>query len=362
MKTNYVILAALGALALTAVSCINKDWDLNKTDTTTSVPIEQEPVVVPSNDILGYTAENNIVNSDAQGNLHITVEAEGSASVTAALKQGQPTSIPGELEMTADEELPDFCSSESGAVFSNASIILDLNNPSPDPVVFNGTVYAADKNSPLPALTVPAKSNGYKVALVITKGTLTYEDGVKIDEEIQVSGDVADIINHISKETGIVIKNLTVEPVGSKGIAPAAAEYEFSVGATFHAPMWFPAGTVLKYDIDFSGQLLDVSEYNVTVNDYKIEAVVTNTIPFDIDGTGTSTNGVTAKLDQPIKAGDVNQPNKTTVLISIHSTASVMNLEGAVLHITMSTDKDVKINKDQKLDIDMQNIKFSEKK
>lgn len=364
MKANYVIIAALGAFALTAVSCINGNWGGKDTqiDNSVTVEIEQEPVVVPSDDIMAF-GKSQIINSDKEGNLHLEVEAKGSASITTVLNEGEATEIPGQLEMAPEEEdLPDFCSSESGAIFSDARVILSLKNPSPTPVLFNGKISAGSKVADLPALLVPPATEEYKIALTLRKNpTLELEDKFKADEEFIVSDNVADVINHISADDGIVIKNLTVEPA-TKAIAPASEGYEFSVGATLHVPLFFPAGTVLKYDIDFTGELIDVSKYNVTVNDYQIEADVTNTIPFEISGTGTSTNGVYAELDTPIKAGDVNAPANTKVYIHIKSTATVVNLEGAVLHLVLKTDKDVRLKKNQKLDIDMKSIKFSEKK
>jgi len=359
MKTKYVLFAALGAFALTAVSCINEEWG-GKVDDSADIPIEQEPVVVPSNDLLDFTP-NEVVKLDKEGNLSVYVESEGKASVTAALTPGKDTEIPGELAMTANEDLPDFCSSESGAVLSNASVILELSNPSPTLVSFGGEIFAENKSAKFPKLMVPAQSNNYKIALALNPAALS--DVADVNEVIKVDDNVADVINHISKDKGITIKNLTVTPAETRAIAPAAEDkYEFSVGAIYYSPLWFPAGTELKFDIDFTGELIDVSEYNVTVNDYQLEADVTNTIPFSIDGTGTSTNGVTATLNTPIKAGDTNQPVTTKVLIHIKSTADVMNLEGAVLHLILKTDKDVKVNKNQKLDIDMKSIKFSQKK
>ena len=147
MKANYVIIAALGAFALTAVSCINGNWGGKDTqiDNSVTVEIEQEPVVVPSDDIMDY-GKSQIINSDKEGNLHLEVEAKGSASITTVLNEGEATEIPGQLEMAPEEEdLPDFCSSESGAVFSDARVILSLKNPSPTPVLFNGKISAGSK-------------------------------------------------------------------------------------------------------------------------------------------------------------------------------------------------------------------------
>lgn len=361
MKTNYVIFAALGVLALTAVSCINKEWGGKEVDAGGDIPIEQEPVVVPSNDILDFKP-NEILNVDKEGNLSLHVEAKGQATVKTALTPGVPAEIPGELEMIPEEEdLPDFCAAESGARLSSACVILELSNPSPNPVTFKGELHALDNSCAFPPLVAPANKKDYKVALALNRDAL--EDRVDLDEIITVGDDVAEVINHISSDNGLVVKNLSVEREGTRAIATADEEvYEFSVGAIYHAPLWFPAGTELKFDIDFTGQLIDVSEYNVTVNDYQLEADVTNTIPFNINGTGTSTNGVTAALNTPILAGDTNQPVTTKVLIHIKSTSDVMNLEGAVLHLVLTTDKNVKVNKNQKLDIDMKSIKFSQKK
>jgi hypothetical protein len=364
MKANYVIIAALGAFALTAVSCINGNWGGKDTqiDNSVTVEIEQEPVVVPSNDILDY-GKSQLVTPDKEGNLQLSIEAKGSASITTYLNEGEATEIPGQLEMTASkEELPEFCSSESGAVFSDARVVITLKNPSPAPVLFHGKIGTGDKKADLPDLLVPAATEEYKIALTVRKDhDIPIDEEFKANEEIVITDNVAEVINHISTKEGIVIKDLTVEPA-TKAIAPASEGYEFSVGATLHVPLFFPAGTVLKYDIDFTGELIDVSKYNVTVNDYQIEADVTNTIPFEISGTGTSTNGVYAELDTPIKAGDVNAPANTKVYIHIKSTATVVNLEGAVLHLVLKTDKDVRLKKNQKLDIDMKSIKFSEKK
>ena len=362
MKTNYVLFAALGALALTATSCINHDYDTDKTEVAVEVEVDEEPVVVPSNDLLDIKA-NDVVKSDDQGNLQIAIASSNTASVTTSLSEGIPTSIPGELQMTAaQDDIPDFCSSESGAILPYACILVELNNTSPEKVVFNGDIKAGGKLGKLPDLVVPAETTGYKIGLISTKEAKEYLNEPNVSEYIVVEDNVAEVINHISKDEGLVIKDMTVKPMQTRAVAPAAAEYEFSIGAKFCAPLCFPAGSELKFDIDFSGEILDVSEYNVTVNDYQIVADVTNTIPFDIDGTGTSTNGVTASLDKPIKAGEINKPTNTKVLIHIKSTANVTKLEGAVLHLVLKTDKNVRINKNQKLDIDMQSIKFSQKK
>ncbi|MBR4809496.1 MAG: hypothetical protein IK031_04380 [Bacteroidales bacterium] len=362
MKANYVILAALGVFAMTAVSCkIDNSYDLSKTEAAVEVPIEQEPVEVPSDDLMDFNS-SEAVEEDSEGNLQITVMAEGSATITANLKEGVAIEIPGELEMTTSkEDIPDFCAAESGAVFSDARLILDFSNPSPTPVVFKGKVSSGNKKAQMPDLVVPANKTSYKIALETRHNeNLRYEEEYTANDYIVINESVAEVINRISAEDPIVVSDLTVELMNTRAAAPAEEEeYEFSVGALLHVPLWFPAGTVIKYDIDYSGELIDVSKYNVTVNDYQIVADVTNTIPFEISGYGTSTNGVRADLDTPVKPGDIDNPVKTHVLIHIKSSAEVLNLEGAVLHVTMKTDKDVRINKNQKLDIDMKSIKFS---
>lgn len=356
MKRIYVLFAALGLTAACAVSCnFTDDYNIDEIEPYADVEINQEPINVPSEDFLS-TGDTDTVMPDEQGNLSFSVSAEQAINTKVLLTSGKPFNVPGEVSINNTADVPEFCKNQEEAEFETARIELTLANSASEPILVNASLVIDGTEGEMPEITLPANATDYKVELVANEDSKSSPDAVWY----KIEGPLASKLSSFS-DKGITIKDITVELFETKAFRAEEEESVFSLAASFVAPLVFKAGSVIKFDVDYSDKLLDVSEYNITVNQYEIYASVTNSFEFEIDVTGSSTNGVSASLASPIKPGSVKNPVTTDVKVNVVSTSEVLNLEGAKLHFVLTAKQRAVIQKDQKLDIDMKSIRFRQK-
>lgn len=355
MKRFFIYLACVGTIVALAVACKGKD---NPNDPQEQ---EQEEIVVPvnidkvaSSEVASMAVldipDNGTVVSDSKGNLEIHVPAEGEAKIYAEIPK-EPLKLEGSLKLKSNGEVPEICKYESGAVFSNATIRLSFDNPSPKPIAFNGIIEVGGVSVAMPEVVVPPAQKGYKVDLV--KDPQAGTNNLKIPTEI------IDKINKLD-ENGIEIVNITAELADpTRSIAPAAEEkYEFSAGALFMAPLVFPKGTELKMKLVLDNLGIDPKKYVGQSKKYELKVTVTNSLPFQIDGFGETPTGVKATISKPIAPGSIENPVETEVTVTFVCTGSTNTFNDATINITYKALEDATLNKNQKIEVSYDGITY----
>lgn len=360
MKRILLLLACAGTLSLLAYSCTEDPDNPNN-------EVEQEEIVIPveikdvASSEVGSLAvldieENGTVNSDAQGDLELSIPAEGDVSVKAKLAD-TPVAVPGELLLKSNDDVPAVCQSESGAQFASAKIVLTLENPADEPVIYTGVIEAGGITVDMPEILVPADTKAHKVILMDKPGDTP--------NGIQLPAPIIDKVNRLGQDA-IKIKDVYVsKATRTRGDDEVSGTYSFSVAAIYVAPLVFPKGTIIDFDIvlDDLGSV-NPSEYVGNSKEYELKCTVINSLPFQISGTGETPTGVKAELvdkngkNIKIAPGDTNKPVSTDVIVHFVCTGGLNAFESATIHLKLEALETATLNKNQKIEVSYNGITY----
>ena len=342
MKKILGVLLVTAAAAL-MVSCVNSNY--NKPATAGTTIAVEEHSDVPTLDFLGVSESN--IETNKNGDLILSAIPD--KPLTGELELGGQ--LAGELVMKPGNFEKGLIPSTDNA--GNAGIVVTVSNPAPHPIVFKGSVSLDGASTvALPDVTVGA---GETVDIAYVP-SLTDPD---IDADIfEVLPDV--VVKSMKAAVPNEVKIADVEiGAATKALGANAAKYSFSVNSAFVIPMKFSKGSVLKFEQSFKNLGFDLTEYvKYQAKEYKVTFKMTNSMPFDIKLSATSSQGLSGTLDNVIKAGTVANPVVTPASLTVKTAnESVSTLEDAVLKVEMTAaSEDAALNKAQKLEIDMESI------
>lgn len=340
MKFGKFVL--ISAIAILAVSC---DWE--HIDLGVDVNVNKK-VETSSQEFLKIDSEKSLA-ADKSGEIAIVKEAESNI-VTP------PTSLPstgktqiGSMNIIVDK-LPEIA---EGAEIEPSQIQLEIDNPAEKPVRFSGDVKAGGDLGEF-SVIVPSKSDDYDA--LFSKDANQAASGA--DEIIAPTESLQKVLE--KDFTGKMQVDVEVSDPAKGGVKLAAADaYVFEVAGKLITPFHFNKGTKITLTHTLRDLGLNLGDYDINANNFVIYATVTSTIPFDIECTGKDVKGVTAKTDNPIKAGTISNPVTTEVQISVKGANAAETIEDVTLYFELTATQGAKINKNQSLKIDYEKVKVS---
>ncbi|MCR5325739.1 MAG: hypothetical protein K6E37_03195 [Bacteroidales bacterium] len=339
MKFGKFVL--ISAVAFCAVSCLeglkNLGVDVNVDKTTQT----------SSTEFLNIEGESALA-ADNSGEMAVVSEAQNSISQSITLPSSGSTKV-GSLSIKI-EDMPEI---SNGAVIEDSQIKLVFDNPAEKPVKFTGSVQLNGENAGF-SVVVPAKAIGYKV--LIAKGGTTAASGC--DEVVTPPSDLQKILNKKPSGNMLIEMEVSESAKSSKKLA-ASDTYTFKIVGALITPFHFKAGDKIHIKHTLKDLGLNLGDYDIDANSFDIYCDVTSTIPFEIACTGKDVNGVTAKTNNPIKAGTIANPVKTSVVISVDGAKSSPTIKQVTLDFELTATEGAKINKNQSLKIDYDKIKVS---
>ena len=146
---------------------------------------------------------------------------------------------------------------------------------------------------------------------------------------------------------------------GTKTIVPAAASYTFKVDGSLAIPFSFPAGTKIYITRSFRDLGLNLGDYDIKADKFDIIGSITSTIPFDIACTGQDVNGVTAKTENPVKAGSTRNPVTSDVVIKVAGANAEKSIDEVQAVFELTATQGARLNKGQSLKINYDSIKVN---
>lgn len=340
MKLGKFVL--ISAIAFCAVSCIEwlknfgVDVDVNKQSQSSST------------EFLGIQNEKNL---DAQnsGEIAFTSEAEGTIVTSPITIPSSGSVKAGSLQIKIDD-MPEIA---KDAVIEPSQLFLTFDNPAEKPVKFTGNVAVGSENASF-TVVVPAKTTGYKV--VISKDANKEATGV--DAVVAPSSDLGKILD--KKPSAPLKLDIEISDAAKSAVKRAAADsYVFKIGGKLCIPFHFDAGQKIYIKHTLRDLGLNLADYDLNANSFDIYCSVTSSIPFDIACTGKAVNGVTAKTNNPIKAGTIANPVKTDVVISVEGARASATIEEVTLEFELTASANAKLNKNQSLKFDYSKIKVN---
>lgn len=347
-----IILASLALLAMT-VSC-----DLFKNTFKEQDVKVNESSTVPADDFVGLK-NSPTAGATPEGDLTAEVWADQPIKVGVDPSLGK-IKAPGTL-LVDGSKLPDVAFANNGVAPDNAGLLLTIKNPSSIEMKIEPSLQVDDSNIiPLPPVIVGPEK---EVGVIYCKGTVKPDlkdapTSEALDEAIVVPA-LADI--DFGKKFGkMEVKDIFLSPVGTKAAALTGDSVDIEFNAKFCALLSFPKGTVITIHRSFHDlniHLDRLSEY--TFNKYGITLNVTNTIPFDIFASASSSEGITAVADKAVEAGSVDSPKQTTAVITVtdNSGNKVSDIENADLTLVLTAAKNgARLPKDVNIKIDVDKI------
>ena len=279
------------------------------------------------------------------------IEQESASTLKASVNPGNgQTPINGTLTIHGSD-LPSAAKPVEGAA-DNSGIIISVDNPSSHIIDFSATATIDGKNVLLPKTSVNPKDGK-------NLGYLTSADNSdKLDISVPV------LIPETAKEPlangieQIDVYDVTVAPkMGATALA-AASNVNLTLLAKYYTSLSFPAGTKLHITPTFSDLKIKLDRVNYPLKEYDIHMTLESTIPFDMQISVTSTDGVSGTCEDTVKAGAVGNPVKTDVTIHIvdNSGHNVSEISNATFSIDLIAGKNAYFGVGQYLKISTDKI------
>ncbi|MBO4670582.1 MAG: hypothetical protein J5640_01900 [Bacteroidales bacterium] len=341
MKFGKIVL--ISAIATIAVSCNWGDINLG-----VDVPLNKK-AESSSQEFLGIANEKNM-DAIKSGEVILVNEASNSIVTPAMGIPASGSSKIGELQIKKGT-LPEIT---NDADFESTDIELILDNPAEKPVRFKADVKCEGESGSV-SVIVPAKSLGYKV--LISRDSNKAATGA--DEIVAPNEDLKKILDKKPFTKDITIAIEISDPAKGSVKLAASDSYTFKVDGKLCTPFSYPAGTKIYVTHTLKDLGLNLGDYDINSDKFDIVCSVTSTIPFDIACTGKDVNGVTAKTNNPIKAGTIANPVTTEVTVSVKGAKSSETIEQVALMFELTATAGAKINKGQSLKIDYEKAKVN---
>ena len=176
--------------------------------------------------------------------------------------------------------------------------------------------------------TVPAQKIGFRVLLRKAGAVIAERADLEVNMEPSV-GDIMDGTTIVEKPLRISLDAML--PGTKAGAAPAAAAVTVKANAKALCGFSFKKNEGFKIVTTLSNLGLNLADYTVKSKKYDIIADVTNSMPFEITGTGESEQNIKATMANPIAAGTKAAPVKSSVTINVVDNSSNSVVEDAVI-------------------------------
>jgi len=289
---------------------------------------------VTTSDFIGL--ESNDVTTSYSGESIYQLDCKQPLEASLTLSD-QKTAIPGSVKIDGTA-LPEPLKPQKGTA-DNFGIFVDIDNSAQVPaVVFEAQAKVDNKVITLPGVTI----EGGKKARIFY-GDEQYVPATEKPDYIVpvVNKDYKESIGHGFSE--IVLENMTVTPVASKGIVPAATPADFKILAKFCSLFSFSKGTEITVNRSFNDLKLSLDRLNEYIFDkYDVYLTITNPVPFKILASATSESGITAAALDAVEAGTPENPKTSTVVIRVvdNSGRKVSEIESADLTLQLTAAQD----------------------
>jgi hypothetical protein len=341
---KIILLAGLAVSALAVSSC---DLFENIKTPTVDVALDSSSEI-QSVELLKL--DSPAITSDSQGVYFVQQSASAPISSNVNLSS-TPTKLNGSLDIKG-AGLPEVaCDLQHGGL-AQPAIVVTVENSAAEQVVVNGNCNADSKTFPLPEAVTNAKD---KTQIVYTTGSSA--PSITDPDVVLALPEEGKILEKGPKE--MQISDITVSTVSTKAIAPAAGSYQIKVDAMYVAPLLYLAGTQIHLDRSFKDLNISLDRVNYPCNEYDISMEVENTLPFDIMMTVKSADGISGALKSAIKAGSLEKPVTTAVVLNVKDSSgkNVSNISTADLSIDLTAAEGAILKKGQKLGLKLN--KFS---
>ena len=325
MKVDFLKFLAVISAILCAVACVDERYDLSDVDTEMTVlPGLSFQLENTENKIVSF--ENNVVNKVEnlidilpEGTIAITQTSQSSVSVGVpqeALAEGYETAISGSITV----RVADFVNGvlPGALVYLPIKPVLEVENPSPVPMLLSGKARSAGHSADFGPYEVPSG-----------KSTIVIDDS-----------SVAALFAPVRDD--LTICDLTLKVASSTKATRADDTYVIAVNG--YAPLSLEPGdeVVVEYSWDKDDlAAYDLAKfakkYNVTVESCQVSAEVTSNIPVEISATGTARldNGsAEAHTLTPAAPGTPASPVTTVVVAEASIPEGASSVSAATVYVT----------------------------
>ena len=340
MKKSFLVIGV--ALLATTVSCnlFNGILDNPLGGATINVGTATD---VPSTRFVGLN-DSQYTKTSTIGDL--IIEKEGTQIKSElTLNEGVATPLSGK-SVISGEDLPEISKPTFGSS-ENAGMLIVVNNPVFQDVVFNGTIAFDGQSISIPPVTLP----GNKASVIfVGKSTEGVPTSVTPDQVVALSG--FEMAGKEFKEASL--DKITITPIGTKGACTKALSGEFVINTKYCAGLSFPAGTKMNIHRTFSDLSINLETYIFT--EYDVFLTVTNPLPFDVE-IAAANDKVSAVSKEAIAAGTPENPvsSQTTVRIKKDSDATEVTNADLLLKLTAASNG-AKIPSEAKVKIAVEKI------
>ncbi|MBR4809885.1 MAG: hypothetical protein IK031_06370 [Bacteroidales bacterium] len=334
MKKNLFV-AGLAVLAMAVSACDENgnsllpkaEIDLNSSST------------VHSEDLLAL--QNPSVKADSKG-VYYVEETAGTTLSGSFTSVDKDKKINGTLAINASS-LPEAASPVTGGL-SESAVLLTVDNPSKTPIFIKGSSEAAGKKFQLPEAQIASKPT-----TVVAYSTAASPEAIPTLSNPDVIVALPNEGKVLDKGPGnITVSDLTISTVSSKSVQTAAG-YEVKIAAKYVAPLMYALGSTIHLDRHFSDLNISLDRVTYSCSEYDISMEVVNTLPFDIMLSVSSAEGVSGALKSPIKAGTLENPVTTSVVLNVKDSSGkqVSNITSADLAVDLTAAAGATLKKGQ---------------
>ncbi|MBO4476055.1 MAG: hypothetical protein J5737_05000 [Bacteroidales bacterium] len=287
-----------------------------------NVKLDSKVEMTPSNGLIKMS-QKEVVAFDSDGTVQVIAFSDKSLNTSADLTSGKPVPV-ADGEATIKPECDFYPNS-----VERPEITVSLNNPSDKTVTENNATITVDgKKLDSVAVEASAKSSGQ---------TILSKDNM--------SGDL--LASLAQKPESLKLSGGQLQTKGAE---------VYTLDFWLKVPLVYKKGEVISIDRTFQELGLTNLEIGQLGKTFKVQATVTNTLPFVINSQAESGEKVKANLDTPIKAGTPGNPSTTDIVITVNCSEPVETISDAVIHLQFTAEEGAKITQDTKLTISYKNV------
>lgn len=346
-KSTVALLTFGGFLALSAVSCVDHAYD-DPPKLSADIPVNEIKRVDSSVilDIVGDGVSTNddgdfLYKKDGDGPLHANLPADDVKTVDGTIK----VDLKEAPSIVTDPEL------------IQPSLRVTLTNPSDKAVKLDCKVSVNGfSKMDLPSAEIaPGKT-----------ATVVYLPENQVDTPL-VEGDIYtalpdECLKRLSSGllSEIEFSDFKLDFHNSATVSLTASTiYEYKIEAAYCIPFSFRKGAKIKIVKEFKDIGFDLTPYTqVQKFKYFVKCKVTSSMPFEINATAKSNQGIVATMDNPILSGSPEVPVTTDVSVSIsteNDKITVLDQAVVTAELTATVDN-ARLNTKQGLSIDVDTI------
>ena len=343
---NTLLLLVVAATATVSCNLFN-NWDMD-----VPMGVDKHANLTPEK-LFDVQFDNNLATTPA-GDICLSFEPSKGIEKECALEAGKNTLL-GEFTVVAD----DGPAISGGADFDPAQIFFTFDNPSDKTVKFDVDVEASTLTKAVQTVTfsipVPAGKTGYTVLI---KSSNSDVPAANSNATVIMDNTAKDVF--VGHKLSGPVKFKVMAGVGTTkaGVAPAASAFKLRATAKVFVPFTLRKGSSFTLIKAFTDLGLKLSDYTIESKEYDVIADVTNSMPFEITGTGESVQGVTATINNPIAAGTKASPAKTSIIVRVNDNSGNSLVQDASIKLKFTAaENGARINNGGTLQIHYTGIK-----